>query len=257
MKVISKNRKEKLMLTAVIIIFTLMLSVSSVMGQQMMQMKIESEGEVLMLQEVGGLVIDSDDGVRIDMVLPSDQRTESYQKTDLQAGDLIKMVNGKKIENTEQLKEIYEKANFGDEIKFGLLREKKMMIVPLIKANPDDLPGQMMVMTIETDGPPPIMALINAGLILAEAEDNIIVDKVMDKIAEKQLSALPKKGDVLLRIQNQKIENRNQLISIVDNTKVGEKIELVFSNSEKEYPITFTQSEKNDGPLKKVQIKKN
>ena len=46
-------------------------------------------GELFMLPEVGGIIVKSDDGPKLEMVLPPDHRPENYKTVDIQAGDII------------------------------------------------------------------------------------------------------------------------------------------------------------------------
>ncbi len=249
-----KTQSSRIITASTISMLLLILSLP-IHAQHMMKMERQVSGEVLMLQEIGGLIVDSDDGVKIDMVLPSDQRTEAYKKTDIQTGDLIKMVNGKKVKDVVQLTEIYESLKFGDELKFGIKRDKQMMIVSMPKANPDDLPGQMMMMTFDSEGPAPILSMVNQGLIMIEDESKIVVQDVIAQLAEKELSELPQKGDVLLKVQDKIVENADQFTELLDNIKIGAKVNLIFSRDKTDYTVTYTKSNNEGGPVKKCDDK--
>jgi len=253
MKSSFKTQGPKVFCASILLVLLLFLSLS-IHAQHMQTMEMQVDGEVLMLQEIGGLIVDSDNGVKVDMVLPADQRTEAYKKVDLKTGDLIKMVNGKKVKDVANLAEIYEGLKFGDEVKFGIKRDRQMMIVSMPKADPDDLPGQMMVMTMDAGGPALIMSMVSQGLILIEDENKIVVENVVAQLAEKELSEIPKKGDVLLKVLDKTVENADQLSEILGTVKVGTKVDLIFSHDSKEYSVTYTKSNEEGGPVKKIKI---
>ena len=143
--------------------------------------------ELFILPEVGALIVKSDGGPKVDMVIPSDQRPDDYKNVDIQVGDIIKMFNGKSMKKVSSIEEVYEALSIGDELKFGIQRGKDMLIEKLTKMDPKDASGQMMIKKFPASGGGGIgniiADLIDLGLILEEKDGQIFVIDVMTEIS--------------------------------------------------------------------------
>ena len=91
------------------------------------------DDNIFMLEEMGGIIQISDEGAVLQMIMPPEQRSEQYKDVDLVIGDVIKMVNGKKIDSGETLQKLYDDLKIGDEIKMAIMREKIVHIVSFPK----------------------------------------------------------------------------------------------------------------------------
>ena len=78
-------------------------------AQVMQTLKFEAgDGDMFMLPEVGGIVVESNAGPQLQMVLPNNHRAKDYKTLDLQVGDIIKMFNGKSMKTVSSLQETYD-----------------------------------------------------------------------------------------------------------------------------------------------------
>ena len=214
------------------------------------------DGEIFMLPEVGGIIVESDDGPKVEMVLPSDQRPENYKAVDIQAGDIIKMFNGKSMKTVALIKETYEALGIGDQLKFGIRRDKSVLMIKFIKMDPKDARGRMMVKTIsmsddgETDN---IIAgniitdLIDLGLLLEKKDGIIFVADVITEVSTAFKGTQPENGDQLIKIQSSKISSPKELTQIYDKIKAGEKVDLTVLRSGEEVILTFEKPESVPG----------
>jgi S1-C subfamily serine protease len=157
------------------------------------------------------------------MVLPPEARHEDYKTLDIQAGDIIKMANGKTMSKAVRLKEIYDGAEFGDVIKLGVLRDGKMMMRKFAKADPDKLPGQVTMMTT-TGGGGAGTELIDIGLVLGDNDGVITVDEIINNTLAEFDGPVPDRGDVITEIQGNKVTSIGELSEIYKNTEPGEKV---------------------------------
>jgi len=227
-----------------------------VQAQVVKTMTFNSEdGEIFMLPEVGGIIVESDDGPKVEMVLPSDQRPENYKAVDIQAGDIIKMFNGKSMKTVALIKETYEALGIGDQLKFGIRRDKSVLMIKFIKMDPKDAQGRMMVKTIsmsddgETDNI--ITDLIELGLLLEKKDGIISVADVITEMSTAFKGTQPENGDQLIKIQSSKINSPKKLTQIYGKIKAGEKAVLTMLRDGKEVVLQFEKpKEGDDGPIK-------
>ena len=76
----------------------------------------DDPGEMMMINEFGGMIMLKDSAVTVEMIMPSDNRPDAYKDLDILQGDIIIMVNGSKIKSVEALQEAYDKTSAGDMI---------------------------------------------------------------------------------------------------------------------------------------------
>lgn len=101
---------------------------------------ITNAGDVFEIPEIGGLALQERDQLRVDNVISAENRGKAYKNIDIKNGDIILMMNGKKLETARNASDIYENLKPGDEVKLGIKRGEQMFIVSFKKADPKDLP---------------------------------------------------------------------------------------------------------------------
>jgi S1-C subfamily serine protease len=206
-------------------------------------LKLSGDQDVFMLDELGAVIADAENGPRILMVLPKEQRTEAYRDVDLREGDTILMVNGKKITGARQLKELYEGLDIGDDLKLGIRRGKELLIESLAKADPDDLPAQMMIIKggEGSDGVATVMAAV--GLILKAVDGKVVIDEVLPGMNDKFTGGMPQKGDVIVKLQETSITQPGQISEIYAKLKTNDQVRLTLDRQGTEVSIGFAKQE--------------
>ncbi|MBU8923429.1 MAG: hypothetical protein KOO63_16555 [Bacteroidales bacterium] len=126
---------------ALLVILAVAMSVSA---QKKTVLKIEGEN-LFMFQEFILVLAEEDGKVTVSVAPPEGTLPKEYENIDIQGGDIVKMMNGKRVKTTAAIKKIYEKLEIGDEIKLGVKREDEMFIVTFKKADPEDMKGKMMI----------------------------------------------------------------------------------------------------------------
>lgn len=119
------------------ILLTLLIPV--IMFGQMKRV-ITNAGDIFEIPELGGLVLQEKDQLRVDNVISAEHRGKTYKNVDIKNGDIIMMMNGRKLDKARSASEIYENLKPGDEVKFGIKRGEQMFIASFKKADPKDLP---------------------------------------------------------------------------------------------------------------------
>ena len=246
--------KTASLILATIIAISLPGSILAGDGPQPNVVKMKIEGEVFMLNELGAIIVESDDGPKVEMVLPADQRPKDYRDVDLRAGDIIMMFNGSQTKTPNQISTAYEKLDAGAPIKLGLKRDKEMRIEELIKADPDKMP-KMMMKTVKVDDNDPVTAtFLDIGIILKTKDAEIIIDDVLSEMKDKFTGSLPEIGDVISSLQGESIAQPSDLPQIYDKINTGEKVNVTVVRNGKEEIFSFTKEKNSAGP--KVIIKK-
>ena len=219
--------------------------------------RMHHEGDIFMLPELGAIIVKSDDGPKVEMVIPPEHRPEKYRTVDLQIGDIIKMFNGKSMKTVPMCEEIYKGITVGDDVKLGIKRGKEMLIQTFAKADENDMASQMMV-KMKTSEEDISADFIDIGLLLEEKDGKIFVADVISEMGFKFEGGQPAKGDELIRIQDDKITSPEDLKMKYDKIKVGERVSLVFLRDGKEVTLKFDKPEAKEAkPIKIIKKQGN
>lgn len=221
-----------------------LLSFSSMgFAQVVKTLTIENPDDALMINEFGGLILNANDTIKVEMVLPPENRDEAYRELDIQAGDIIKMVNGKKLTSLKIFKDIYENAKLGEEIKLGIYRDKKMTLAKFVKADFSAMQGGMQITMGSEGGMPVAGSFIDAGLLLGESDGKIIISDVVEEIAPKFKNYTPQNGDVIVSIQGNDVGSPDELENAYKQIKVGDTVTLVLLHENDKVEMSFSKPE--------------
>jgi len=223
-------------ISAVILIFSPLLMADSTITKTL---TIESPDDILLMSEFGGLIAGMEDAIEIQMVLPANARHEDYKSLDIQGGDAIKMANGKSISSIKQLKEIYNSTEIGDVVKLGISRDGKMMLRKFDKADPENLPGQMSIMTISEDGGEPMSEFVDIGLMLVDKNGVAMVDLIINNMLVDFNGPTPEKGDIISQIQGQDITSIEHLADVYKKAEPGTEVSLTLIRGDKRLSTAF------------------
>ena len=204
-------------------------------GQTMMKFKA---GEVVMLQEVGGIIDLKDGKMEVLMVPPKDRRPEGMPEVDLAIGDEVGMVNGKRITAIKELQEAYEQTSIGSEMKIGIRRQGQAHIVSFVKKDPKDMPKgkQMIIRRGQSDENSDFFPALGIG----------IMKKGEDIIVSETLSHAPKnmtKGDIIKRLNGMKIDSIEDFNHEFDKTEIGAMLTFELLRDGKTFTVTAPRPE--------------
>jgi len=223
------------------------------------------EAEIFMLPEMGAIILSGDEGLKVEMVMPSEQRDENYKDVDLEKGDIIKMMNGKKMESIEIMQAIYDSLELEDEIKIAIMRGKKIHIVSFPKGEAgENMVMQTMTITTDTKGEGGLqvkdgkktmsfdgeVTLIHEiGLIISEEDGKLIVAGTMPMGVDIRKLAGLEEGDKITAVQGKKTVSVVSFNEIYDNLKAGQEVNLEFAHKGTVKMISF---KKADGTKKVI-----
>lgn len=223
-----------------------------------------------MIGELGALIFEKDSTLTVEHVMDAAQRPKAYKDVDLQKGDVILMVNGKRTHTADDFTTVLDSLTAGDDIKLGIKRDKAMQIVSFKRAAPEDLPKIKMVtqsmpgggegddqgggkMTITRTeggaGPDEVAVLAGSGLIFRQEGDAVVVLAVIPDAKSTLSGAEAKAGDRILKINDQKVTDPLMLQRAFDAIEVGTKVNLVMSRDGKEFTASFDKSDKHENVM--------
>jgi S1-C subfamily serine protease len=211
----------------------------------------------IFVNELGAMIQASGDTLTIEMIMPADQRHADYKDVDLKKGDRILMCNGKKLEDIASLRELIDSLEYGETIKFGVIRDGQMMMASFPKADPSKLGGRMMMMQVEDDGTGEVkktmtlggpggvegtVVVLDGGLILAPGEESLKVVALMPFAADKISGEMPAEGDLIVSVNDVKETDAAGFQAEYDKIADGETVTVVFSRDGKQHTATYEKS---------------
>lgn len=218
-------------------------------------------GGVFNLPELGAVIIGGEKEIKVEAVLPVEHRPKAYKDIDLQSGDLILMMNAKRVKSAKEIEEIYNGLKAGEEVKLGIKRKEERFIASFAKADPKDLPQRTM-MVMDTDnaggqaGPTrrlvmggrefsgDVAPLPGLGIIAGSKEGGEVrVLDLMPNASQALGSADIKKDDVILTLNGEKIKSAVQLGDLYEKIAVGAKVELHYRRGDKAMTASLVKPE--------------
>ncbi len=222
-------------------LFLLALLLNVTAGAQVFKQFTAGE-KVYNVPEIGGLIVQSKDVIKFEMVIPSDKRPKGYEKVDIKEGDIIKMMNGKKIKDVKDIEEIYKNAKTGDEIKFGLERSGNLFIASFKKADPSKLP-QIKTVTMDGSGKDNLIPLPGTGLIAQESGGKLVVAVVLPNAPSEITKAGVKEGDAVISVNGVKVTGKDGASKELSKVKTGDSMKIEITSGGKTKEIKFKKTE--------------
>jgi len=235
---------------------------------QTMQTQTFDAGKVVMIPGVDALVMLEGEMLEVHFVAPPQQRDKAYRDVDLKAGDVLVMLNGKRIKGVEDLRDRIESLEIGDEMKFGIKRGAEMKLVAFDKAEADQEGGpKMMVMTMSVDegdsaadpgaGGPMVrkmtfspedgLLIMEAGVMIADEDDAVTVKAVLPISGGAGEAADVDQGDRVVSFNGTNITSMDQLRKLYETLSVDGEFTLVFNRDGEQHSVTYTKAERG-GP---------
>lgn len=230
-------------------------------GAQQIMHKMEGEG-FFMMQETGALVVQNKDTLKVDLLPPPEAMAKGYAKVDLKVGDLILLVNGKKVTTANQIEEIFKAIKPGEEVSLGIKRDGGLRLVKFTRADESKLPKRQMMMMKQGDGggdgeDQVQVQTINgikeytgkgarivpsSGLVIAIKDGGVGVIGVMPMAKEKIAGGEVKEGDMIVSANGKTLANTDELVDLVDGAAEGAKLELKIKRGGEMFTVTITKT---------------
>lgn len=119
----------------------------------------KSEGGKTMIRIEGGAFIPElgcalgDEGKQVKVLhaMPAANRPKAYAGIDVQANDLILMVNAKPLRTAAAFRTLYESLAAGDTITLGIKRGEAMHLASFVKVDPKNMPTDRRIIIKKND----------------------------------------------------------------------------------------------------------
>lgn len=216
-------------------------------------------GQIWMLPEVGMVAIEREGKVTVEAISPAQSRPKAYAAVDLQQGDIIVMANGKKIGSSKEISALYDSLQIGQDLKMGIKRGEKMMMVTVKKADPESLPQRKMIVSDgdagqnwEAQGSHSIQidpsvdnvtAVGGTGLMIGNKGKDIVVAGKMPHAKSILGDAAIGQGDIITHLQDKPVTTVAEFESAFDAIKIGDPVTITVLHDGKELKATFTKQE--------------
>lgn len=242
---------------AIITVFVVMIAVSSALAEGKMRTMTLDASNAMLLQEFGAVVQIENDTLVVTMVMPAEKRAAAYRDVDIMEGDRLLMCNGKRVRGVGDLRSAIDSLEAGAMIKLGLHREGRLSLARYKKADPEDLPGRMMMMKQETgpggavqksisfssDGSDAqTVMVLDGGLVVGPGENGPVVMALLPNAAETLSGDMPQEGDRIVSINGEVDSNMKAFQELYDGIPDGEKITVEFERDGKRHTATYVKS---------------
>lgn len=247
-----------------------------------------SSDDAFFLPGLGAVVLPGEKYLRIGMMPSSENLPKELRSVDLKEGDLILMLNGKRVKTIGDLRDAYDALAVADTLEFGVKRDKDMLIVSYPKPKDEMEGGGHRVMMMTSTGPPPdgeaddggsftkvmtmggeeggdgavtkVMTLDGGGPILAmEAgvmfaeKDGVVEVMVVIGNAPTELTGGPlKEGDRLVSCQGEPVTDGEAFRKQYESIKVGTTVTLVYTRDGAEYTVSFAKAKNENVMMKRA-----
>lgn len=227
-------------------------------GAPRMQMITAESGEIFIIPECECLAMMKDSVISILAVLEPEKRPAKYKSIDIQKGDVLMMLNGKKLTDATLLRTLYDSLAMGAEIKLGLKRNGKPMIVSYQKGEP--IEGGNMKMVMNTDGDTPggpgggrvvkqfaggedfdeIDALVPLGILIGISKGKAVVADLLPMAGEVYGEKTPATKDELVSIDGKPVKGMETIESLRPSLVTAKKGTVVVKRDGKEITFNYT-----------------
>lgn len=252
--------------SAVLVAAVLLVGLAALSAQAQVMTKTFkcSGGDVFMLPGLGALIMEDTTGIKVVDALAKESLPEEYKETDLLAGDVLLMLDGKEINSVAHLKELLDTYEVGQEMTFGLERNGSTRLSTYIKADENE-GAQMQMVTMKVgdgeeegttvasspgmtqitlDGAAgPVIPIMEAGIILVGDDVNMSVATLLPAGIGSLEGATPAEGDAIILFQGEAVESGEHLKSLYDDAEVGTTITFSFVHDGEKQEASFTKQE--------------
>jgi len=198
----------------------------------------DGENDVVVLDELGVAVgvMPGEEGLSVLMLLPGAAEPE----VEVKRGDLVLMIDGKRVRDVAALREAYEAAGIGNTVKVGFRRGDQRFLAAFERREAEGHGGERMVMIGATGtGAGEMEPLIEFGVLLAEQDGRVVVamEMPMDEVSLA-------KDDVIRSVNGTDVTTLEGFREAYSALDVGAQIDLVVSRGDAEISATRDKSER-------------
>ena len=210
-------------------------------AQQMRTMSFDASSSII-LTEFHAILIVEENALQVEMKMGHNEAQEGIDQ--LERGDIVLMMNGKRTNDIVSIREIYESVDIDSEIKIGVRRGEQRFILKAIKGAVPEAGGMQMVMTMDSDDSSFQPTIVPAlGAVLTDNDGKVKVEKVIPPFLPDELKGVTIEGFFISELNGNKPETAASVKEILEDLEVGAEISITFSNENDAMSITFKKAE--------------
>ncbi|MEZ5358116.1 MAG: PDZ domain-containing protein [Candidatus Zixiibacteriota bacterium] len=218
------------------------------------------EGGIFMIPELGAMVTKEEKTLKVIDVMPEDMRPKGYQKVDIQNGDELLMLNGKKVTSVEELEKVYPEIKEGENVQFGIRRDKKMMMISYVRGG-KEIGANMQVMTIDagaagggkftqtggnmninlTGDVENMHPALELGLLFGQENDQVVILQVLPNNGDIFPADAVHDKDIVTKLNGKPIKTLDEFRAAYGDIKAGEKLEFTFKRGGDESAVAIAK----------------
>ena len=208
-------------------------------AQERQMMKFDASTS-LMLQELQALLVMDGDEIKVEALLGQNETKKGIDQ--LEQGDIILMMNGKRASSIEVLRTIYNGIEPDQEIKVGVRRNDERFIVNAIKGDaPKDGP-RMMTMTFDTSEGEPLPSVVpELGAVLVDRNNEVVIEGVIPQMQPEALKPLEIEDHIIKELNGEKPKSANLVREFLEALAVGTTISITFEKDGNEQKVEFSK----------------
>ena len=209
-------------------------------AQQMRTMSFDASTSLILEEFQTVLILDGKE-IKVEARLAPPRDEEGVDQ--LEQGDIILMMNGKRATDIEALRNIYESIEADQEIKVGVRRGNERFIINAIKGDvPEGGPRMMMSFDTDGDGPPPAI-VPELGALIADRDGAVVLERVLPPLQPEELKAFEIEGYTITQLNGERPENADKLREKLEALEIGAEISITLEKDGDEKSIVFTKQE--------------
>jgi len=203
--------------------------------------------DILMLSELGVVVgAGEEEGADIQLVavMPNIDR-----EIRLEQGDLVLMINGKRVRDLATLRAMYDETELGATVKLGFRRGDERFLTSFEKAEAGHGPGGVRMMSIGGSGSEfdDIEAMHEFQALLGEKDGSVVV-----AIELPMGAPILKQNDRIAKVNGHAVTTLAELREIYTPIAVGEIVELLVVRGDETLPLERAKAEPPAGMMRRV-----
>ncbi len=196
-----------------------------------------------LLQELNAMIIENDEGLLVEMIMGQPSGGSEAMDDELQRGDAILMVNGKRTSSVSVIRETYESLSKGDEIKIGVRRGETRFIVRAVKGDiPENIPGRM-VLSFDTDEGNPPTLLPELGVLVTDNESGIQITSMLEPMLPVDLQNQELDDYLIQTVNGKRFEMAQNLQQYLNSLEVVDAIVLKIEKNGSQKTLELEKQE--------------
>lgn len=212
--------------THVLLISMIGINLAEPLSAQVQRTMSFDAGTSFLLRELSAMIVQNENGLQVEMIMGGGNPTDQSITDDLKRGDVLLMMNGKRVSEIATMRELYNSLPDGEEIKVGVRRGDARFIVRAHKGDiPENAPGQMVLSFDAGDGAAPTM-IPELGLLISQTDQGIEIMSLLEPLLPEELTTENIEGYLITSINKKSFDEPINIQQYLASLKVGDAIDL-------------------------------